>query len=396
MTDTLSDTARRTDLVVQAFREAFSDACGLMLARAPGRVNLIGEHTDYNDGYVLPIAVDRDFWVAFRPSDEARVDLVALNLGERGGFALTDFAPNRDSAWIRYPAGVAHLLSEAGVPLRGMQAVLHSTIPIGGGMSSSAALCVASTLAMCSAVGAELDRITVAKLCQQVEHRFAGVRCGIMDQYVSLFGEEKRAVLLDCRSLTHELVPFESVHGKLVVFDTGVRHSLAASAYNQRREECREAVEYLKSMFAGITSLRDVAVQDFLDVQDELPENLRKRARHVVTENARTLAAARALRRRNLIEFGVLMGASHESLRDDYEASCAELDALVEITSSTHGEFGSRMTGGGFGGCAITLVDSRRLEEFCREVPQRYKAKTGRTTRAYVAEACEGAQVRCM
>jgi len=388
--------SERMDELVAAFKSQFGDDRDLCVSRAPGRINLIGEHTDYNNGYVLPIAVDRDVTILFRPIDRPRVELYAANFEQRSDFGLEQFEGDDGAPWAQYPLGVAKLLSERGGELRGLQAVVHGTLPVGGGLSSSAAFCVAAALALCHASELAVEKLELARLCQQAEHRFAGVNCGIMDQYVSLFGQASRAVLLDCRDLTHRLVPFESVDAKLLVFDTGVRHALASSAYNQRREECRQAVEALSKYYPGIQSLRDVSVDEFLDVKPMLPELLRRRAGHVVTENARTLAAARALGARNDLQLGVLMEASHISLRDDYEVSCEELDVLVEIAAGLNGEFGSRMTGGGFGGCAITLVDAQQVDVFAKEVPKLYKDKTGLDTQAYVALAEDGAEVRTL
>jgi len=386
--------SERIDFLRDTFKSLFGSLEDLAFSRAPGRINLIGEHTDYNDGFVLPIAVPRDISIVFRRINEPRVELWAANFEEKGSLDLDDLKLNNQSDWMKYPLGVATLLAEKGCKLRGIQGVIHGTIPVGGGMSSSAALCVSVALALCHAAAFKMDKLDVARMCQEAERRFAGVSCGIMDQYVSLFAKRSRALLLDCRELAGRPVPFESLDADLLVFDTGVKHTLANSAYNERRSECEAAVRILKQFYPEITALRDVSVDEFLAVQDKLPQPARKRAHHVITENARTESAAAALVSRNPLQLGVYMAASHDSLRDDYEVSCMELDTLVEITSSMQGEIGSRMTGAGFGGCMITLVDPGKSDLFRKEVPRLYKERTGFETEAFLATAEEGAYVR--
>jgi len=374
----------------EAFSRLYGDAQNTLLARAPGRVNLIGEHTDYNDGYVLPIAIDKDALVLFRPSGSSAVRIHSLNYDQSASFSLDDEKPDPAVQWLRYPFGVAKVLQEHAGALAGIDAVVESTVPLGGGLSSSAAIEVSFALAFCTASRLELDKLTIAKLCQKAEHCYAGVNCGIMDQYVSLHAEKDNAVFIDCRNVTHKLVPFRTDAVKLVVCDTGVRHSLAGSEYNVRRSQCEQGAAWFARIIENVKNLRDLSPDDIKTAGDLDPVVL-KRCRHVVTENARVLEAVKALRRRNVYQFGVLMSASHDSLKNDYEVSCRELDLMVSIADEQKGMFGSRMTGGGFGGCVISLVAVESVDTFCTALAKQYEAATRIHPQIYVVSAEAGA-----
>ena len=374
------------------FADAFGSSDGACVARAPGRVNIIGEHTDYNDGYVLPTAIDRQVAIAFRPSDSDTVNLHSAFFNERASFDLKTFKPDCDASWVQYLLGVAELSAKQ-FDVRGLDAVVHGDLPMRGGLGSSGSLSVAFALAVQHAAGVERKLIDTARLCQQAEHEYAGVKCGIMDQYVSLAGEEGRAVFIDCREMSHKLVPLDSDAVRLVVSNTGVHHELAASEYNKRRAECEQAVEALAKIEPAIKSLRDAVLDDVEMGARAMSPVVLRRARHVVTENGRTLAAANAMRDGNFLQLGVLMVISHESLRDDYEVSCRELDVMVDIANDIRGCLGARMTGGGFGGCTVSLVEADRADAFCGELAELYKSKTGLDTEPLAITADRGAEV---
>ena len=385
---------QRIDQLREAFGRIFGDTSNTSIARAPGRVNLIGEHTDYNDGYVLPIAIDKDVFVFFRPNGSASVNIHSLNYAQTASFALSDEKPDPAVQWLRYPFGVAKVLHDhSGGGVRGIDAVIDGTVPLGGGLSSSAAIEVAFALAFCTASGIQLEKLQMAKLCQRAEHQYAGVKCGIMDQYVSIFAEKDHAVFLDCRNLTHELVPFRTDAVKLVVCDTGVRHTLAGSEYNVRRAQCEEGAAYFARLMENVKNLRDLTPEGVKALGADLNPTVLQRCRHVVTENARVLEAIKALRRRNIYTFGVLMSASHDSLKNDYEVTCKELDLMVNIAEEQKGVFGSRMTGGGFGGCAISLVAIEQVDAFCKTITKQYEAATKIHPHIYVVSAEAGAGI---
>ena len=386
--------AERTEQMLAAWRSRFGDADGLMWARAPGRVNIIGEHTDYNDGYVLPIAIDRDIVVAFRPNGGGTVNLHALNLEDDASFALIDPKADPEHPWMVYPLGIARILAEKGVGVPGLDAVVHGTVPTGGGLSSSAALTVAFCMAYCHAAGAEVPKKEMALLCQQTEHRFCGVKCGIMDQFVSLHAQRGKAVYLDCRDLRHELLPCAFEEARFVVCDTRMKHELASSEYNKRRAQCEDAVAVLAEHIGGdIRSLRDVGIHQFKSCYDRIPSPMRERARHVITENARVLAARQALLRNNPVELGILMDVSHDSLDEYYEVTSEELNLLVNLARECSGVYGSRMTGGGFGGCTVSLVAVEQLDAFCEAVGQGYRERTSLDPHIYIVEAEQGAEI---
>jgi galactokinase len=376
-----------------ALRDAFRRLYGTepRLFRAPGRVNLIGEHTDYNDGFVLPVAIDRGTTVAAAPRPGRRVRVRSLDLGRDAEFDLDAPGPRRRGSWLDYVEGVAAALSARGIALVGADLAISSDVPIGAGLSSSAALEMAVGKALAATAGAAVDDMTLALAGQAAEHAYVGIRSGIMDQLAAIRGRAGHALLVDCRSLQAELVPLAIAGAAVVVCDSGVKHALASSEYNARRAECERGVELLREVLPGIRALRDVALEDLVRVEDRLPEPVRRRCRHVVTENARTLEAARALAAGDGETMRGLMAASHASLRDDYEVSSSELDALVEGAAAQPGVLGARMTGGGFGGCTVNLVLRDAVDRFRGAVARYYTRATGRSASIFVAEPSDGA-----
>lgn len=358
--------------------------------RAPGRVNLIGEHTDYNDGFVMPSAIA--FCTRVAVSGRGDRKLVIASEQFAGSFEFdVDHLPERGAGtWCDYVVGVAVMLQHSGCRLRGANLLVDGDIPIGAGLSSSAAIEVASTLALMEVNRIELSMPDVAKLCQRCENIFIGARVGIMDQFVSCLGKAGHALLLDCRSLEFELIPIpENV--RMVVCNTTVKHQHAGGEYNRRREECEEGVRLLAQWFPEIRALRDVSETQLMQHEAEIPEKIFKRCRHVVEENARVQEGARLLRAGDLSGFGELMRESHRSLRDLYEVSCRELDVMVDAAEGLQGYYGGRMTGGGFGGCTLNLVEEEHAEQFGNLISQGYEAMTGIKPEIYICAAGDGA-----
>jgi len=375
-------------------RELFTQcyASSPRLFYAPGRVNLIGEHTDYNDGFVMPVAIDRGTMVAAAGRSDRRVRVRSINLGESAEFDLDLPGPVQTGSWLDYVEGVAQCLESRGVRLNGADLLILSDVTVGGGLSSSAALEVSVGMALAALSGKVIDRRELALAAQQAEHRYVGIQSGIMDQYVALFGKSNHSLLIDCRSLDFHLIPLDLSQTALVICDTRVKHTLASSEYNARRSECQQGTRYLQEVLPAIASLRDVSVTDFYKHQERLPEPIRRRCRHVVTENERTLESAAALRSGKLAELKRLMADSHRSLRDDYEVSCLELDLMVQAASEVPGVAGARMTGGGFGGCTVNLVRREALDQFHESVALEYQRATGLTPAVFAAEASDGAR----
>ena len=359
--------------------------------RAPGRVNLIGEHTDYNDGFVLPMAIDKETAIAAVARNDRKIRAYSINLEELSEFDLDEETPHRQGFWLNYVEGVAKLLEKNGAKLTGADLLIWSDVPTGAGLSSSAALETVVGFALSNLSGQAVNRITLAKIGQQTEHEYVGAKVGIMDQFVSAHAEARHALLLDCRSLKYENVPLETKEVAIVICDTNVKHDLASSEYNTRRHECEQAVEKLKKFLPQIVNLRDVILKDFDEYGEHLPDIPRRRARHIITENARVLEAAGALKNHDLESFGKLMWESHESLRDDYEVSCKELDLLVEIAKETEGVLGARMTGGGFGGSTVNLVKRTHLGRFKEKIRREYQHQTEIKPTILVSEASGGA-----
>jgi galactokinase len=375
---------------VSIFEQGFGTS-PTVVVRAPGRVNLLGGHTDYNEGYVLPAAIDRAAWLAAGPRDDGYAHIVAWDMKASRTFRLDDIPP-ADGEWADYPRGVAWALSEADLPLVGMNAVLTSDVPVGAGLSSSAAVEVAFAKAWQALSGFELEKTQMALLCQRAESEYVGLRCGVMDQMASVWGRREHAFVLDCRSLEVDLVPIPT-EATIVVVDTGVRRELASSEYNRRREECEQAVEILSSKLPHIASLRDVCYDDLLQHREYLPGLLYKRARHVVTDNARVLEAAEALRASDLYAIGAAMRECHKSLRDDYEVSSPELNLLAEVAWDVSGCYGARLTGAGFGGCVVALGHKEAVDSLSRQVEQAYVDRFGSAPAVTVCRTTNGVNI---
>lgn len=359
--------------------EAFSRLFGGEPAyfRAPGRVNLIGEHTDYNDGYVMPAAIEYEAEAAAALNGTSLIRIHSLNNGKSAEFDLLDPEPKPKGDWTDYVFGVAIALKQADKTIRGTDILVSSTVPYGSGLSSSAALEIVVGYSLLSLAGdTSPDTVELAKLCQKAENEFVGMRCGIMDQFISANGVHDHALMIDCRSLEKRPVPIDP-GARIVVANSMVHHALADGEYNKRRESCEEGVALLKPVLGDIAALRDVSLADLEKHRDLLSEVTYRRCRHVITENARVLEACDALEANDPAGFGALMNASHVSMRDDYEITCSEVDQLVEIAQKQDGVYGSRMTGGGFGGCTVSLVKAEAVNSFISTVAAEYEKATG-------------------
>jgi len=357
------------------------------LVTAPGRVNLIGEHTDYNDGFVLPAAIDRHVVMAISPRQDDLVRLYACDMQASSSFRLSEITKDDQHTWSNYQRGVAWALQQAGYGLTGMDAALSSDVPIGAGLSSSAAVELATAMAFQVSSCLAVDGVKRAQLCQKAENEFVGMRCGIMDQYVISMGQRDHALLIDCRSLTYQAVPIPE-GCQIIICNTNKPRALVGSAYNQRRLECETGARQM-----GVVALRDLAADDLAEHAQSLDPIALKRCRHVITENQRVLETVDALPQGDLARVGALMNASHVSLRDDYEVSCAELDAMVEAAWEQEGVWGARMTGAGFGGCTVNLVDTDHAGAFAQEVAPRYQERTNLKPDIYVCRAEQGVRV---
>ena len=358
--------------------------------RAPGRTNLIGEHTDYNDGFVFPAAIDRATWIAIAPRNDRILNIHSEHFNETIQFNLDETAAAPRKHWSDYVRGVAILLQKSGIAVPGADILIRSDVPLGAGLSSSASLEVATAFALIAQANRELPKLEIAKLCQRAENEFVGAHVGIMDQFVSCFGQSNHAIFLDCRSLAHEAVPLPT-NIRLIMCNTMVKHEIASGDYNERRKNCEEAVAILKKVIPNIRALRDVTPDQLQKHAQLLPDLLFRRARHVVTENARVLSAREALINNDLESLGALMQKSHASLRDDYEVSCNELDVMADLANNFPGCVGARMTGGGFGGCTINLVRTDQVEEFAIHMREGYQGATGIAPEIYSCAASDGA-----
>jgi galactokinase len=367
--------------------------------RAPGRVNLIGEHTDYNGGLVMPVAIQFDTTVAVAPRADRRLRVRSTHFEETREIELSrgSIDRRRESPvqWIDYVAGVAHMLQELSGPLPGADLLIHGAVPLGAGLSSSAALEVSVALALCSLAGQRPDKLALAKLCQRAENEYVGMRCGIMDPFASVYGRSGHALKIDCRSLECDFVPLNPLPSRapvqIVVCNTMVRHQHAGGEYNRRREECEHGVRSLGKMVQGVESLRDVSPEMLRSHERALDPLVYRRCRHVVTENERVRAGAAALEAGDFEAFGSLMRDSHRSLQEDFEVSCVELDLMVRVSLSIEGVYGARMTGGGFGGCTVNLVRADAVPRFTAEVAERYCEGAGHRPQIYVCAAADGA-----
>jgi len=356
----------------------------MQTAFAPGRIELLGNHTDYNDGFVLSAAIDRGVTISGAATDDGVVTLRSLLFDEEVRGPLGNIAPLTDQPWANYPLGVVWCLSEKGCALRGFRAEFSSTLPTGAGLSSSAAMEVATAIFLTKLFGTNVAPMELAKLCRRAENEFVGVNCGLLDQVSSVFGRAHHAVFLDCRAETVELVPFpENV--ELLVAHSGVRHALTGGEYNERRAQCFAAAKAL-----GVSALRDASSDQLAAAP--LDPVVRRRATHIVGENERVLAGIDCLRRGDVADFGRLMFESHESSRVNFENSTPELDALVEITRGEPGVFGARLTGGGFGGATVSLVEKARAQSIAESVAKKYRDRTGNVSDTWVCDISDGAR----
>ena len=369
------------------FAQAFGGACRLF--RAPGRVNIIGEHTDYNLGFVMPAAIGLYCSVAIAARADRELHIFSSQFDQKAVIDLDSPSLTPRGDWSDYVVGTALALEKSGHKLRGANLVVGGDVPLGSGLSSSAAIEVSSGFAFLSIGGHAIDRTQLALACQRAENEFVGARCGIMDQFISAHGRDHHALMLDCRSLEATALPLPA-NVQLLVCNTGVKHSHAAGEYNARRQQCEEGVRLLSLEVPGIHSLRDVSSAQLERNKGALPELIYWRCRHVVTENERVQRMARALETADLPAIGNLMADSHRSLRDDYQVSCTELDIMVEIASGLPGVIGARMTGGGFGGCTVNLVDAQAAASVRHSVAEQYEARTGISPETYVLQATGG------
>jgi len=383
-----------TETILTRFSQVFGVDVPRVIARAPGRVNLIGEHTDYNEGYVLPIAMDRATYVAARPRNDGILRVHSDLYGQTVEWPLDDLGPPREPAWANYVKGTAAMLMRHGVELCGADLLIVSELPVGGGVSSSAALEVGTAKALLGLTDEFVQPVALALLCRQAEHEYAGSPCGIMDQFISVLGHEGAALLLDCRSQEYDHLPFNPAGASIVVMDTQVKHNIGSSEYPVRQKQCRAGVEYFRRVDPTVRALRDVSEEMLARHGQGLDGVVAARCRHVITENRRVVHAAEALRAGAFHEFGQLMTESHRSLRDDYEVSCEELDTLVDIACGVGGVYGARMTGGGFGGCAIALLEEQAIDSLRRAVKERYDRRFARPAIVYAVRAAAGASVQ--
>jgi galactokinase len=386
----MSPTSRSVEEGAHALGRQFQQKFGEFprVYAAPGRVNLIGEHTDYNDGFVMPAAIGFYTQVAVAARTDRKLLIHSENYGEQVEYDLDNLPAARGGHWSDYALGVAEMIAQSGIRLQGANLLVSGDVPQGAGLSSSASIEVAVGYTLLDLAGQSIDLTKLALLAQRAENEFVGAKCGIMDQFVSTHGKRDQVLLLDCRSLDYRLLPLAGV--PLVICNTMVKHSLSQGEYNERRAECEEGVRNLSRHLPNVRALRDVTLADLDAYGHELSDTVLRRCRHVITENTRVLRAADALDSGDLAGFGALMRQSHQSLRDDFEVSCAELDLMVELGEQADGVYGTRMTGGGFGGCTITLIKSECVEAFQASVSAGYERTTGRKPEIYVCSAADG------
>ncbi|MFT4663181.1 MAG: galactokinase [Polaribacter sp.] len=343
---------------------------------SPGRINIIGEHTDYNDGLVLPAAIDKKAVFKLRRNgSQNTVNIIAANVDEQYSFDLSNFQPREKGGWQNYAMGVVHELQLLGAELKGFDSQLDGDVPIGGGMSSSAALECSLAFGLNELFDLKLDKWQMIKASQMAEHNFVGIKCGIMDQFASMMGKKNQVMLLDCRSLEFEYFPFDLGNYQLLLLNTNVSHSLASSEYNTRRAECEQGVSILNQAFPSIESLRDASLEQLEQCVSKMPQNIYKRCNHVVTESNRVLQATKSLLNKDFKTLGELIYQSHFSLQNDYKVSCPELDFLVELTLDKEYILGSRMMGGGFGGCTISIIEKEKVADFIKLAGEKYQRK---------------------
>jgi galactokinase len=358
---------------------------------APGRVNLIGEHTDYSGGFVMPAAIDFQTTAEISRRNDGRIHLSSANMHEEVWYPADPLPAAARKHWSDYPIGVAWSLAQEGVCADAFSLALEGNVPLGAGLSSSASIEVATAFALLQLAGVSLPLAKIALACQRAENAFVGARSGIMDQFIACAGRQDHALMLDTRSLEYRLLPIPT-HVRLIICNSMVKHEHAGGQYNVRREEVEEGTRILHRAFPAIQALRDATVEQLNQCRDQMPENVLRRCRHIITENARVELAAAALDQADLAQFGAWMAEAHRSFRDDFEASCAELDILVDIASKLPGCYGARMTGGGFGGCTVNLVDQSEADRFREQIHARYRLATGIDADIYLCRASDGAR----
>ena len=374
------------------FRRHFGAGASPLIVRSPGRVNLIGEHTDYNEGFVLPAAVNKAMYLALSARCDTKMRLLSLDMNEWFEGDLNDLKQS-GLRWPNYLMGVADQLINAGVELPGFNCMFGGDIPIGAGMSSSAAIECGLIFALNRLFDLKLDKLSLVKLAQKAENEFVGVRCGIMDQFVNIFGEHKKVLRIDCRSLEYELIPFERSTLSIVLCETKMRRELASSEYNVRRRQCEEGVRVLSSFDRSVKSLRDVTMELLERHADDLAPVVVRRCRYVIEENARVLQACDDLYKNDFVAFGKRMFESHEGLSREYEVSSIELDALVGAAANMSGVLGSRMMGAGFGGCTINLVEEEYAEQFSAAIQERHTKNTNEDIRVHSVKLTSGTEL---
>jgi galactokinase len=386
----MAELLRESNIAIR-LAQSFSARFGSVprIFRAPGRVNLIGEHTDYNDGFVLPAAIDLYAWIAIAPRHDHQLHAFSENLQESAVLDLHDSNPRPKNHWSDYVHGVSLMLQRAGVPLAGAHIAIHSNVPSGAGLSSSAALEVSVASALLALSGHRLSLVEIARLCQRAENEFVGARVGIMDQFASCFGRADHAILLDCRSLEYQWLPMPD-GVQMVICNTMVKHGHSGGEYNDRRAQCEQGVQLLKTFFPSIKALRDVSLAQLQAHRSDLSDLIYRRCHHVISENERVLRFVAALPAGDLATVGRCMAESHLSLKNDYEVSSRELDIMVELAANRDGVIGSRMTGGGFGGCTINLVRTESVVAFKRAVAEEYQRATKLDPEIYVSRAGAG------
>lgn len=377
----------------EVFQRIFGAGDRIVIVEAPGRVNLIGEHTDYNEGFVLPIAINFKMRMAARSRPDSVIKIYSGDYQQTSVFSLDDpVVVDASRPWSNYPRGVVWALREAGFKLQGFEMAFDGDLPQGAGLSSSAALEIATAVMLKELFGFQMSAAELVLLCQRAENEFVGMKCGIMDQFISLMGKADRALFLDCRSLDYQYVPLKLGDYRIVICHSGVKHSLVASEYNRRRQDCQAGVTVLQSRFNGVKALRDVNLEQLQQCADQMDETVYRRCRHVISENERVLQSLIALEQGNLEQFGKLMNESHDSQRDDFEVSCPEVDLLVDLARAVPKVLGARITGGGFGGCTVNLVAGEAIARFREEVVEAYRLRSGKIAQLFVCTPADGAK----
>jgi galactokinase len=376
--------------VEEKFKKIFNEEP--LIVRSPGRVNLIGEHTDYNNGFVLPAAIDKAIYFAISPRKDEICKIQALDLNDDFEFRISNLEFSK-KGWPNYLMGVVEQLTKAGYKFNGFNCVFGGDIPIGAGLSSSAALEAGLAFSINHIYKLGIEKIDLVKYSQKAENEFVGVKCGIMDQYISVFGKKGNVLQIDCQSLDYKYFPFEFENISVVLFDTRVTHSLASSEYNKRRAECTTGVEIIRKNHPQVNSLRDVSIEMLNEYKSKLDSVVYRRCKYAVEESARLLNACDSLTKGDLQTFGKLMYETHEGLSKDYEVSCAELDYLVELTKGNQKIYGSRMMGGGFGGCTINLIENEAVDDAVKSVSEFYKNKFGKEPKVYITKISNGTEI---